>query len=206
MKYLLILLCLFLFNCGRDIIQDDTITEILPTQTEPQSKEPENNPSTDLPSNNVPAETPLIPKPTINCPIGLQQDVPNWFNYEKWQRLNPDYSSSDFYLYIDKSNGTWKLQNEEDLDNIELVACGLFLNFDYLKDYTSGKMGYGTLDIFYKSLTEDINWTCWYGYYYNEPNANPYVPKNESRVMLNCGDSDDLFDTEISYYFRSFGF
>lgn len=204
MKFISIIYLLFLLSCGKDqVTTEDSVNTDTPPQTNPQPnpqpKDPEKNPD------NSQSED-IVLKPTINCPIGLQQDVPDWFNYEKWQRLNHNYSSSNIYLYVDKSNGTWKLQNENDPDNIELIACGLFLNFDYLKDYTSGKIGYGTLDIFYKSLTEDTNWTCWYEYYYNEPNSSPKVPKNESMIMVNCGTSDDLFDTEISYYFRSFGF
>lgn len=173
-----------------------------PTQTNPPAKDPK-----------IPSDDPTIPeipqlpeKEEINCPIGNPQNILDWFNYKKWQRLNPDYSSSNFYLYIDKTNGTWKLQDETDSKNITILSCGIFENIVPLKDYAGSKMGYGTINIFYKDLNIENYWTCWYGYYYNEPNANPYVPKNESRIMLNCGESDDLFDTEISYYFRSFGF
>lgn len=216
MKYLMIFVLFVMLACGNEIdqtslnVNDPNVPAPKLTDGKTPAKVSCKKQSSEALSimEEVPEDENTCCIDLATCPVGTAQTVSTWFNFQKFQRLEPNYSESNWFLYVNKDNGTWYLADETDPENTYYKACGLFGNFVSDHDYYDYTQGTGTLEMTYNRPNEHIYWTCVYDYNYsNEPHHN-YVPDGQVRLMINCGvdGNEDLFDNEISYYFRSYGF
>lgn len=128
--------------------------------------------------------------------------IPNWLSHLKYRRLTSRYKPTDVYLYIN-ANGTWTLKNEPNVSTSTLLANGTWSNIVPIND-NSDNSGSGYIDVSCVFGSVLGNWVSYYEYTGNSQQLNhESVLPTDFKFMLNCGISNDLFDTDVSYYFTS---
>jgi lysophospholipase L1-like esterase len=129
--------------------------------------------------------------------------LPNWMSHKKYQRMSSNYEPTDVYLHFNE-DGTWELDSEPTAISWTEIAHGTWSNVIPINNNTENNSGTGYIDISYVCGAVTGNWTCRYEYIGSSTNTNhETLLSTDFKFMLNCGVADDLFDTELSYYFTS---